>query len=261
MKLGLKDPRPGAIPLRFATYVDWSKMPTVPQEFGHYDLIPPSDWGVLLNDVLGCCAISGPEHQTMLNTKEGLNRAAPFNDSSTIQNYSECADYDPSQTAADGSNPTDQGTDIGLMAQHWLSTGLVDANGQRHKIVAVCDMNPGDLRELWLATYLFQSVGMGFALPDSAEDQTNNGKVWDVVPGATIVGGHYVPNFGCAGGLGVGVTWGLVQPFTPLFYKTYNNQGIVAFSEEMMVRAKSIDGFADAMLLDDMTELRKDLAR
>ena len=39
-KLGLQAPRPGSVRLSFATYLNFRKLPTPPEEFGHYDLIP-----------------------------------------------------------------------------------------------------------------------------------------------------------------------------------------------------------------------------
>jgi len=260
VKLGLRPPRPGAVRLRLATYLDFSKLPEPPRTFGHYPLIPPDAWGVLANDVYGCCAICGPEHQTLLFCAEG-KRPCAFDDAVTLTNYGAITGFTPLD--ADGNpypaddNPTDQGTDVGQMADYWMQTGLLDANGVRHKVAAVVDMNPGDLRELWVATYLFQSVGLGFALPDSAMQQTQDGQPWDVVDGASIVGGHYVPCFGRQNGMGIGVTWGVLQPFTTRFYTTYNNQGICALSEEMMIAAKDIDGVDDQLLRADLDALTR----
>lgn len=252
MKLGLRPPRPGAVKLRLATYLDFKKLPPVPSgDFGHYQLV--SEWGMLGNDLWGDCADAGPGHQTMLVTAEG-GSMAPFDTACTLANYAAISGFNIN-AGPSGSNPTDQGTDVGQLAEYWQNTGIVDANGNRHKVVAVVDLNPGDLRELWVATYLFQSVGMGFALPDSAEQQTQDGEVWSVVPGAEIVGGHYVPCVGRAGGNGVGVTWGQLQQFTPQFYQEYNNQGICALSEEMLVNGKSIDGFDDETLRADLQAL------
>ncbi|MCX8559756.1 hypothetical protein OS122_02435 [Mycolicibacterium mucogenicum] len=247
-KLGLQPPRPGAVKLRLATYINWRELPVPNGDFGHSELV--SDWGMLGNDQWGDCALAGPAHQTMLWTAEA-GAQAPFTDACVLQNYSDVTGFDPN-AGPSGENPTDQGTDVGQMAAFWRNTGMLDANGQRHKIVAYVDLTPGDLRELWAATYLFQSVGLGFALPESAQDQFANGQPWDVVRGSKVVGGHYVPAVGRAGGNGIGVTWGKSQPFTPAFYRKYNNQGIVAFSEEMLINARSIDGFDDQLLRSDL---------
>src|SRR5580693_7794410 len=133
MKLGLLDPRPGAIPLRLSTYCDFSKLIVPPDVFGHYQLI--SDWGVMGNKDWGCCAFAGSVHQTMLNTLEG-GHMAPFSTTSTLENYATLTHFNPN-AGPPGQNPTDNGTDLGMLANYWLSTGLVDDAGKHHKIVGV----------------------------------------------------------------------------------------------------------------------------
>jgi hypothetical protein len=250
-KLGLKPPRPGAVKLRLATYMNYSTLPTPPAEFGHYDLV--TNYGMLANDRVGDCAIAGPMHQQMVWDAESQTPVS-FSDATALQVYSEITGYDPTQTAADGSNPTDQGTDIQQMAAYWQKTGMLDDAGKRHQIVAYLDLTPGDLRELWTATWLFQTVTLGFALPDSAQQQFANGEPWDIVRGASIEGGHCVPCMGRKTGLNLGVTWDALQPFTDRWFEKYNNQGIVALSEEMLVNAKSIDGVDDQLLRADLAK-------
>lgn len=263
MMLGLKDPRPGAIPLRFSTYCDFSKLPTPPETFGHMSKI--NYWGMLANDKYGCCAWSGAEHMTMMSAKLG-GGSAPFNDAATVTNYAKTGfqllqpngqpwPIDPSTGLPD--NPTDQGTDLGALAKIWLQDGIIDALGRSHKAAVIVDLNPGDLREIWLAQYLFGSVGLGYALPDTAQDQTQRGLPWDVVPGATIEGGHFVPSFSRYRGQNIGVTWGQAQVITPRFIQTYNNQGLVVFSRESLRKGRSLEGFDDATLLDDAAEMAK----
>ncbi len=262
-KLGLLDPTPGAVKLRLASYVNFRQLAMPPPEFGHYKMI--KDWKMLANDKYGCCAWTGGEHMSMMFCAE-THRSAPFSDASTLKNYASTGfqllgpdgqpwPIDPETGEPD--NPTDSGTGIDDLAKHWRKTGLVDDTGHRHKIIAYLDMNPGDLRELWLATWLFQATGMGFALPESAQEQTAAGRTWDYVAGSPIVGGHFVPNFGRAGaaGLGVGVTWDKVQPFTGRFYQRFNNQGIVVLTQEAFIRAKTIDGVDDVMLADDLKHI------
>ena len=253
MKLGLKPARIGAINLQLATYCNFAQLPTPPANFGHEFLI--DKWGMLGNDQWGDCALAGPAHQVMLWCKEGKTTAL-FDNTSVLKNYSAVTGFDL-HAGPSGSNPTDRGTDMEDMARYWQKTGMVDAYGTRHKIAAYVGINPGDLRELWAATYLFQTIGLGFDMPQSALDQTEKGKPWDYVRGSPGVGGHYVPAVARRSGLGVGVSWGKIQSFSPKFYQHYNTQGIVAMSAEMIVRAKSIDGFDDQLLLADLQAFGK----
>lgn len=247
MKLGLKDPIPGAVKLRFATYANYRTLPTPPAQFGHENLI--NTWGVLGNDNYGDCAVAGPCHQSMLWCAES-GTPAPFSDTSVLANYSAITGFDPNDP------DTDQGTAIGDMAKYWRNTGMADDTGHRHRIVAYLDLNPGDLREMLIACWLFQSVGLGFDLPASAQEQFADGEVWDVVPGSPIVGGHYVPAVARRDGMTVGVTWGNEKDFTDDFFTTFNNQGIVALSHEMMIKGRSIDGFDDQLLHSDLAAFR-----
>lgn len=249
-KLGLKPPVPGQVRLRLATYLTIAQLPTPPEVFGHYELI--SNWEMLGNDLWGDCALAGACHQTMLWTTEGGN-PAPFDTAAALANYSAVTGFNPN-AGPSGENPTDQGTDVYSLAQYWQRTGMADSNGDHHQVAAVMDLNPGDLRELMIATYLFQSVGLGFDMPASAMQQTQAGQPWDVVADdGGIEGGHYVPSVGrLANGNFYIVTWGQLQQVTPAFYQKYNNQGIVCLSEEMLVNAKSIDGFDDVVLRQDL---------
>lgn len=261
VKLGLHDPTPGAVQLRLSSYANWREIPVPPGHFGHTELV--ADWGMLGNgsapdnppsipDGVGNCAIAGPCHQIMQATAEG-GAMAPFNTPAALKNYSAITGW----TAADPAS--DQGTNIDAMAKYWRQHGLVDAAGATHQIRVYLDLNPGDLRELWLAMWLSPlGVGMGFALPQSAQEQTRDRQIWDYVPGSPIVGGHYVPGLARASnGIGVGVTWDLLQPFTSRFYQHHNNQGIVALSHEGFVRGKTLNGFDDVTLLDDLKEITR----
>lgn len=258
-KLGLLPPKPGAIPLRLATYIKPSALPTPPDTFGHMQTV--TNWGMLGNgpgpdnppqipDGVGDCAICGPEHQIMYHHAISGKKVS-FSTPTTIQNYSEITGY------VLGDDSTDNGTAIEEMAKHWQSVGFKDDNGNRHQVVGFVDLNPGDLREFWVAMYLFGSVGLGFDLPDTAEEQTSRGLAWDAVPGSKSLGGHYVPAFNkLNAGMNVGVSWGAPQAFTSRFFQAYNNQGVVVLDETMMVNAKSIDGFDDAQLRDDLHQLK-----
>jgi hypothetical protein len=71
------------------------------------------------------------------------------------------------------------------------------------------------------AAWLLGSVGVGFRLPASADDQFGTGKPWDDV-GDSPGDGHYVPIVGRnSHGNYLGVTWGRIQAITPAFMSRY----------------------------------------
>lgn len=231
--------------LKFGRYINpFAPLPTPPAEFGHEQLV--SDWQMLGNDTVGDCAVAGPLHAEMLWNAEAKTSISVDTDCA-IADYSTITGYD-------SANPdSDQGCDVHQVAKHWRETGLIDASGKAHKIAAFLALTPGNLTELWLATYLFGCVGIGISLPGQWMDDFNAGKAWDTLDDPDIEGGHYVLGVCRRGGnLGV-VTWGKVQTMTPAAYREFNDETFVYLSGEMLTDGRSIDGF-------DLDALRVDLA-
>jgi hypothetical protein len=252
VKFGKKPARLEAYRLHLADYLPPQRsLPPVPANFGHDGLIP--NYGMLANDSLGDCVIAGGLHETMLWNAEAA-RTVPMSDSCAIQNYSAITGYDPSQTQPDGSNPTDQGTDVTDAAKWRITNGLLDAVGVSHKVAAFVFVNPLSILELRMAAYIFGAVGIGLDFPQSAEDQFAEGLPWTVVPGSPSLGGHYVPLVGWRSGYGVVVTWGREQLVTPEFITHRADEAIAYLSPEMLnQQLKTPEGL-------DMDALRADLA-
>ena len=254
MQLGKLPARREAYRLKLADYLDPAiVLPTIPQNFGHYSLV--SNYGVLANNSVGCCVISGGLHETQLWNAE-VARTVPMSDVCAIQNYTAITGYDPSQTAADGSNPTDQGTDVQVSAQWRVTNGLTDAAGQVHKVAAFVFVNPQNLSELKAAAYIFGAIGLGFDFPDTAMKQFERGQPWAPVAGAKSLGGHYVTLAGWAQDFGIGITWGQRQRITAPFIQEYADEAIAYLSMEMLNQhTKSPEGFDLAALRADLVDV------
>jgi hypothetical protein len=247
-KLGKKPARPWAAPgssFRFASYADAAALPVPSAMFGHASLI--AAWPMFANDRYGDCVWAGAAHETMLLTKEGGN-AVSFTDDNVLSDYAAVTGFMPDNPASD------QGTDMQVAANYRRQTGIVDAAGRRHRIASFLAIEPGNMQDLLLASYMFVA-GVGLRLPSSALDQTGKGETWDVVEGSPIEGGHYVPLLGRqADGLLVFVSWGAVQLATERFVQTFCDEAMAILSQEDLVNDKSPDGF-------DLATLRADLAR
>jgi hypothetical protein len=116
-------------------------------------------------------------------------------------------------------------------------------------------LEPGDIEHLYQAAYLFGAAGIGLQLPTSALAQSKRGQVWDVVTGAPIEGGHYVPLVGRrTDGLHV-ISWGVDQVMTEAFLKQYCDEAIAYVSTECLVAQKSPEGFAYDDLIADLAAL------
>lgn len=251
LKLGKRPAQLEKYKLRLVDYLDQTVLPVPPQNFGHDRLV--SNYGVLGNDAVGNCVIAGGLHETMIWCAEA-GHTVPVSDSCAIANYTAITGYDPTQTAADGSNPTDQGADVQAAAKWRIRQGLTDAKGGVHKISGYVFVDPRNMRELRTAVYLFGAVGLGLDFPQSAMEQFHEGLPWTVVPGSPSEGGHYVSLAGWRNGYAVVVTWGKEQLVTPQFIQHRADEALVYLSPEMLNgHQKTPEGF-------DLSALRADLA-
>lgn len=239
--------------LKFKDYLDTSVLPALPKgPIGNLTVVnqisASPGWGMLMNDSLGDCAIAGPEHETMLLTDEGV-ALAKFKDANAQADYS----------AVSGYNPKDPSSDVGCQISDVLSyrqkKGLIDAAGVRHQIGAYVQLDQTVQNEILMGIYLFGCVGIGIEFPDSAMTQFNNGQVWDVVKGATIEGGHYVPVVYFDGTYFYCITWGAVQKMTIAFFKKYCDEAWIALSQDFMKNGVSPLGFNLAALQADVTAI------
>lgn len=236
-------------------YVDLAMLPPIPPTFGHQQAFPAAGWGVLGNDEWGDCALAGPAHETMLFAKLG-GRSAPFTTAGVLADYSAVTGFD-SHAGPPGANPTDQGSDVRQVAGYRRRTGVVDAHGHRHRIGAYIGLSPGNAAHVDAAAYLFEAVGLGIQFPGSAMDQFNAGRPWDVVAGAAIEGGHYIPYVGRDAQFLYVVTWGRLQAMTPAFFAAYCDEAFAYLSTEMLRGGKTPEGFNLAQLRADLAAVTK----
>lgn len=254
MKFGKLPARREAYKLRLADYLDPAAvLPKIPPAFGHYGLV--SSYGMLANDKVGDCVIAGALHETQIwNATQA--EIVPVSDECALANYSAITGYDPSQTDAQGDNPTDQGTDVQVAAQWRVTNGITDAAGRVHKIAAWVFVDPQNLPELKAAAYLFEAIGVGYQLPASAIDQFEQGQPWTPVRDARIEGGHYVPLVGWKADCGVGITWGERELISPAFIGEYADEAVAYLSlEDVNRHQKSPEGFDLAALRADLVAL------
>lgn len=225
--------RQGAVQLRFSSFLDTAKLPPLPPVFGHSRVIPDNAWGMLGNNLEANCVQAGAAHETMLWTAQSA-KPAQF----SIAGLN--ADY---LAVNPGDTTFSNGTDVQVYAEYRQKTGIIDANGNRHKIAAYLALDPGNIDHLFYATYLFGAVGIGWALPDIAEQQFTVGTPWDF-SGAIPGGGHYTPFVGRRPGIIHVITWGQRFPVLESSLTTkYCDEAIVYVSQEALINQKSPEGF------------------
>lgn len=243
LKLGKRPARADAVKLKFSTYLTGA-LPTPPASFGHDNLV--KSYPMFGNDQYGCCVWSGAGHEGQIWSAEG-GKPASFGVGGLLDAYSAVTGFDRNDPSSD------QGTDMQAAASYRRKAGILDVHQKRHKVGAYVALTPGDVKQLYTATWLFGAVGVGIEFPAFAMDQFNNRQPWDVQrTNAKIEGGHYIPAVGHHSGLINVVTWGRKIGMTEAFYKKYCDEAIAYLSPEIFTAGKSLEGFNLAALTDDL---------
>ena len=255
-KLGKRSARPG-YGLRLRDYVPKGVLPPLPAgDFGHQGYV--KDWQMLGNgpdpsnppaipNGVGDCALAGPYHAEMLWSAVG-GKAFNVNTSCVLDAYSTVTGY------VLGDESTDQGSNVDDVSNYWHTTGLLDADGNRHKIDAWANLTPGSIEELLYAIYLFDVVGIGVNFPR----EWATASTWDALTYPTNEGGHYVIGVGWVGGLIDIITWGQEQKLTPAGYQQFCDEAVVYVSSERLeANGKDLNGFDIDQLMADFTALPK----
>jgi hypothetical protein len=215
--------------LLFSDYRTDVPLPKPPAEFGHATLY--KNWGMLGNDEWGDCVEAGSAHEVMeWSTLAGAPVA--FTPQSVLSDYSASTGFNPA-AGPSGNNPTDHGTNVQKYLEYRTATGILDASGGRHKLAAWVALTPGDWGMLLEAMWLFDAVGSGFQVPESAMEQFQAGQMWSYVGDRNIVGGHYVPKVGHPGvSLDADITWAQREVETRKFWEVYCDEVYALLSPE-----------------------------
>lgn len=208
-------------------------------------LDPPAvpEWPMFGNDDYGDCVFAGAGHEEQVVTFDAGKMLVPS-----------LADVLHAYTAVTGFNPDDPSTDRGTVVLDALNWRRKVGLGGR-KIEAFAQVDPKDGLEFRQAIALFKIVGLGLALPVSAQHQ----KVWtptrghDAEPGSW--GGHYVPAIAYDHSHVVIVTWGALKLMSWSFLHRYCDEAYAILSPDLLNAGKSPDGFDLATLNHDLHAL------
>lgn len=174
LRLGKKPAKFNPHALRMAKYVETSYTPPAfaDNTFGI------TNWGMMMNDQLGCCTIASVGHAIQVFTHGKITPA----DSVIESYYEKWCGYVP------GNPATDQG---GIELDVLNDWKLQKFDG--HVLRGFVQPQPQNLDHVKHSIAEFGGVYIGFQVPQSAMDQFQKGQVWDVVPNdGGIVGGHAV---------------------------------------------------------------------
>lgn len=254
LKLGKRPFKPDPRDIKMKTVVAGITLPTPPTRFGHGGMF--RDWLMLGNgpdDTVrkgfqgaGNCVFAGLGHQLKLAERLGGHDI-------TITGKDAISDYSAVTGYVIGDDATDNGTEPRDALKHAQKTGIL-AGGKRYKIGAYALVDPKSWDDLMIAAFAFSSVGIGFEFPDTAMGQFVNGETWDVVDGAIIEGGHYVPTVGRSSrNIGGDLSWARRVGMTRDFYETYNDETWAIIWPQELRNGKTERGM-------DLTQLKAVLA-
>jgi hypothetical protein len=201
------------------------------------------DWGMMLNDKLGCCTIAAAAHAVQV-WSANVSSEATVPDAQIQQYYEQWNGYSPNDPKTDCG-----GFELNVLTK-WQKGGFAT-----HKLVAFADPAFANLAQIRQAINLFGGVYIGVALPISAQTQD----VWDVVPngGANAAsgswGGHavFVPKYDAAGF--TCITWGELKTMTVAFWSAYVDEAHALLSHDWIARKGSPSGFKLTALKDDLS--------
>lgn len=268
LKLGKRDATLDDRDLQFAAYLPGLKsaglLPKLPKVFGHGNDFLGEGWLMLGNgpddtvykgfEGCGDCAWADPAHATMAFAKNSGHPVPRFTGKVIVDQYSEYCGYNPKTGAKD------EGSDLREVLAWRQKKGLRDADGKVHKIGHYMAISPKSIEDLMYAVYLLEGTTIGIEFPESADQQFAEGKPWDVVKGAEIVGGHDIYPAGRPNEESfAAITWAKRQPVTNRFYAKYNDESFGYVSAESLssVTGKTYEGQSAEQLEQYLTQIAK----
>lgn len=244
LRLGLKPVRiPAALPrLR-------SLLPSLPSPPASYWGRDISQWGMMLNDQLGCCAIASVGHTIMVMTDGGEgSKPAVMTDAEVLAGYEEAGGYMPGQP------DTDRGCVLSEVLARWQGEGFQVA-GSVHKLQGWVRLEVDDLESIKFSIARMATVSAGVSMTASAMQQFMDGREWSD-PGSDIEGGHAIPLVGYdADGVEL-VTWGRRQRASWAWWRALGMEAYCLLDEDLA----SAHGIDWTSLQQDMQQVQASLS-
>lgn len=246
MKLGCLPPKHDPRTLKLAKYLAPSALPAPPAQIGWQSKVP--QWGVMLNDRIGCCTIAAAGHMDQLWSSVNGAPVVP-SDQQVLAEYEAVSGYDPNTGA------NDNGAAILDVMNRWRQLGLFG-----RKIGAYAAVSMHDHNEVATAIWLMGAINVGVQLPlawqgtmtwDVPRHRLRFWQHWQWSQGSW--GGHDVPIFGYDAQFLYAISWGQVVRITWEAWDAYFVEGYAA------IDALWVDGTKPAPSGFDLNALAADL--
>lgn len=201
--------------IRFDRYTDFSRLPAPPRRVNYTGGL--TAWGAMLNFKLDICAVASAGHMIQAWTHLASRKRVTVGSKPLVDMYSGVSGYNPK------TGKPDEGCDVETAFRWWRDKGLGG-----HKIEAWCWVDPHQRLQVETAHWLFGGLYVVLNLPATALDQWDKGVPWSGSPKPNRPGtqpGSGFPHAVNVVAIGpnylTAVTWGTLQPITPVFWDSY----------------------------------------
>lgn len=211
MKFGKRPPKMHPKTLSFEKYAG-DALPVAPPKVYWGYKVPDDQWGMLGNDQKGDCVVAMAMHMDMNWTAH----------TGTMRQYTEAQALE----LYDRLSPDDSGLVMTDFLNIWQTQGMYDS-----KILGWMAFNYAVPLRFSQVIWLFGAAASGVQIPQSAVDQFDAGKTWDVVTDSPIQGGHAIPAFNYGSEGDKFVTWAKLQAAVNSWLTEYMDECYAVISE------------------------------
>lgn len=239
LKLGRKAIKTDSRTLKLARYMETFAAPPASVDWSK----GIKQFGMMLNDQLGCCTISGVGHAIQVLTANASSEVT-VPDSTILAYYESWDGYDPNDPDSDSG-----GIELDVLNK-WKKQGF-----SGHKLLAFADPQVNNLTEIKQAINLFGGLYIGFNVPQSVMNTSDDPTIpWDIDNDTTIVGGHAVYAVGYDATYVYAVSWGQIYRMTWSFWRRFVDEAHAILAQDF-IETNGLDpqGF-------DLVALQADLA-
>jgi hypothetical protein len=241
-KYGKLPPRHDVRNLKLSNYLKYDLVPPTSVSWQDKVLNNGGSFQMFANDSLGDCTCAAVGNM-IINWTANAGQVVVLQNSDIIKAYSDVTGYNPSDPNSDqGANETD-------VLNYWRNFGVGG-----HQIGAYAEINQNDITRVQCSTAFLEGVYIGFSVPQSVEDNTNN--IWDVGGNENIVAGHAVIVVGYDDTYLYIVSWGSVYKMTYPFWNKFVDEAYGLISQDEMIGGANAAGLNLSQLTTDLNIIK-----
>ena len=207
------------------------KVPPIPDSI-HYASHMPANFGMMLNDTLGCCTCAAYYHARQVWTFNSATAEDTSPDTDVLALYEGACGYRPDNPTTDGG-----GVEQNVLG-YLLNSGAPVAGSLVDKILAFVEVDPRNVDDVKRTIFDCGVAYIGFNVPESIlPPNGDTPAVWTVDPQHSAnQGGHAVVLCGYDGDGADVISWGRQYKMTWEFFRTFTDE-VYAIADRSWVEA------------------------